>query len=497
MIATQPHHSKRRQRHSLRPWAALCLLLGTLLLLIAPVAGQSADPTVRVLTIDGTITPPMAQYIERGIRSAENDGAAAIVIEIDTPGGLSSAMGDITRSIVESEVPVIAYVSPRTARAASAGVFITYAAHIAAMAPGTSIGSASPVNSDGTDINETMNDKVTNDAVSNIRNLAELHGRNADWAEKAVREADNITADEALQLGVVNLLAPDIDTLLREVDGMRVTMANGETRTLATAGAETSNTSMNLFERILHLASDPTIAYLLLSFGSLGIFLELGNPGSFVPGIVGVICLVLGLYSLGTLPVNWTGVLLIGIGLALFFIDLFVSSFGLLLIAGLACFITGSYLLIDTNVPGYDGISRPIIWTSAACIVAVALILGTAALRVLRKKPSTGTPALIGEIGTVRTELNPTGLIFLHGELWTATITGPPGEQVVVPVGSRVEVTGVHGLRLEVRLATSADDAAKPANSGQRGEGVLPVVGGVRAARGEQDRPDNASVGIP
>ena len=480
---TLSHHP----RHSRRLWSGLCLLLGLALLALAPVAAQPTTPNVRILTIDGTITPPMAQYIDRGIRSAGNANAAAIVIEIDTPGGLSSAMDDITRSIVESEVPVIAYVSPRTARAASAGVFITYAAHIAAMAPGTSIGSASPVNADGSDINETMNDKVTNDAVSNIRNLAQLRGRNADWAEKAVREADNITADQALQLGVVNLLAPDVDTLLNDVDGMGVTMSDGETQTLSTAGAGTRSTSMNPFERILQLASDPTIAYLLLSFGSLGIFLELGNPGGFVPGIVGVICLVLGLYSLGTLPVNWTGVLLIGIGLALFFIDLFVSSFGLLLIAGLACFVTGSYLLIDTSTPGYEGISRPIIWTSTACIVAVALILGTAALRVLRKKPSTGAPALIGEVGTVRSALDPSGMVFLDGELWTATIAGT-SDQSAVPVGTRVEVVTVHGLRLEVRPASAPVSTTEPVQPGQHGDGVLPIVGGVRAIRGRRGR---------
>lgn len=490
-----PHTLPPNRRSPVRPWAALCLVFGTLLLLIAPVAGQSTPPTVRVLTIDGTITPPMAQYVARGIRSAENDGAAAVVIEIDTPGGLSTAMDDITRSILESEVPVIAYVAPRGARAASAGVFITYAAHVAAMAPGTSIGSASPVNADGSDINETMSDKVTNDAVSNIRNLADLRDRNADWAEQAVREADNITADQALQIRVVNVLAPDIDTLLSDVDGMQVTMSTGETVTLNTANAETSATSMNLFERILQLASDPTIAYLLLSFGSLGIFLELGNPGTFVPGIVGVICLVLGLYSLGTLPVNWTGVLLIGIGVALFFIDLFVTSFGLLLIAGLACFITGSYLLIDTNVPGYENVSRPIIWASAACIVAVALIVGTAALRALRRRPSTGTPALIGRIGTVRSELNPTGMIFLDGELWTATMTGAPGEQPVAPVGSHVEVTAVHGLRLEVRLAPAPSDTVVAAPTGRRGEGVLPIVDGLRSItrdRGQAEPPPAA-----
>lgn len=301
-----------------RLWAVVSLQAGLLLLAISPLAAQSDSPEVRIVTIDDTITPTMAQYVERGIRSAENAGADAIVLEIDTPGGLGSAMDDIDRVILESEVPVIAWVSPRGARAASAGVFITYASHIAAMAPGTSIGSASPVAGDGSEMTDTMEAKVTNDAVSTIRNLAELRGRNADWAESAVREAANITATEALDLDVINLIAPDLDTLLNDVDGLSATMANGEAVTLNTAGAETSTTSMNVIERLLQLISDPTIAYLLLSFGALGIFLELGNPGGFIPGIVGVVSLVLGLYALGTLPVNWTGVALIAIAFALF-----------------------------------------------------------------------------------------------------------------------------------------------------------------------------------
>ncbi len=470
-----------RSRGTTRSWAMICLLLGILLLAIAPAAAQSSAPDVRVLTIDGTITPPMAQYVNRGIRAAGNAGADAIVIEIDTPGGLSSAMDDITRTIVESEVPVIAWVTPQGARAASAGVFITYAAHVAAMAPGTSIGSASPVSSGGGEIDETMRRKVTNDAVSSIRNLADLRGRNADWAERAVTEAANVTADEALQLGVVNLLAPDIDALLAEVNGMRVTMASGETVKLRTAGAVTGETSMNLLERVLQLVSDPTIAYMLLSFGALGIFLELGNPGGFVPGIIGVICLIFGLYALGTLPVNWTGVLLIGIGFALFFIDLFVTSFGLLLAAGLTCFIVGSYLLIDTNVPGYEGVSRPIIWASTAVIVAVAALIGSAALRVLRKKPATGAPALIGMVGTVREALDPTGMVFLNGELWTATATTLPPGQASLPVGARVEVTAINGLRLEVRESTVQEMPTSKGSLENRGASVIPVRGGLEA----------------
>ncbi|MBA3377694.1 MAG: nodulation protein NfeD [Chloroflexota bacterium] len=463
-----------------RLWAVISLLAGLLLLAISPLAAQSDSPQVRIITIDDTITPTMAQYVERGIRSAENANADAIVLEIDTPGGLGSAMDDIDRAILESEVPVIAYVSPRGARAASAGVFITYASHIAAMAPGTSIGSASPVSGDGSEMSDTMEAKVTNDAVSTIRNLAELHGRNAEWAESAVRDAANITATEALDLNVINLIAPDLDTLLNDAHGMQATMASGETVTLNTAGAETSTTSMNLIERFLQMISDPTIAYLLLSFGALGIFLELGNPGGFVPGIVGVVSLVLGLYALGTLPVNWTGVALIVIAFALFFIDIFVASFGLLLIGGLASFIIGSYMLVDSSVPGYGNVSRFVIWTCAALILACALIIGTAALRVLRKKPASGRSSLIGDVGVVRQMLDPTGLVFLQGEFWTATAEGEP--TVPVPVGAHVEVKEVHGLRLIVKTTSGPETGVSFVNA-PRGQSVIPVVGGVQHAR--------------
>ncbi|HYI25664.1 MAG TPA: nodulation protein NfeD [Thermomicrobiales bacterium] len=461
----------------------LCMLAGMAMLALSPTSAQDELPEVRVLDIDDTITPAMAQYIERGIASAENANVDAIVIEIDTPGGLSSAMDDIDRAILESEVPVIAWVSPRGARAASAGVFITYASHIAAMAPGTSIGSASPVSGDGSDMSDTMEAKVTNDAVSNIRNLANLRGRNADWAESAVRDAANITADEALDLNVINLIAADLPTLLNEVDGMQVTMADGSAWTLTTAGAETSTTSMNVFEELLQFISNPTIAYLLMSFGALGIFLELSNPGTFIPGIVGVISLVLGLYALGAIPVNWTGVLLIAIAFGLFFLDLFVTSFGILLVAGLSLFIIGSYMLVDTSVPGFEGVAPFVIWTSAALIAATALIIGGAVLRSMRSKPSTGAPSLVGEIGVVRRPLDPTGMVHLQGELWTATAEGMQPGDPSIPVGANVEVTAIHGLRLVVQPSISAPDVPPATVARSRGEGVIPVVGGVRDAR--------------
>lgn len=459
--------------------AAAALVLGVFLHLIATTFAQSDAPRVRILDIDGTITPAMAQYVDRGIRTAEDDGFTAVILRIDTPGGLSSAMDDIIDSELRSDVPVIAWVGPNGARAASAGVFITYAAHITVMAPGTRIGSASPVSSDGSEMTETMRNKVTNDAVAQIRNLAELRGRNADWAEGAVRNADNITASEALQLGVVSALAPDIPSLLNGLTRTAVTLDDGTTVTLDMTNATTSTESMSLIERFLQVISDPTIAYLLLSFGALGLFLELAQPGGFVPGTIGVICLVLGLYSLGSLPVNWTGVILIGLAFAFFLVDIYVASFGLLLIAGMSCFIIGSYLLVDTSVPGYNGVSRPVIWTSAACILGLSLVIGMAALRILGKRPATGVPALIGKVGVVRRPLGPDGMVFLDGELWSASFSDMPAEAEPVPVGRHVEVVSVQGLRLDVKPTTRTIGKSGP--QGGRGDGVIPVPYGARS----------------
>lgn len=447
------------RRFSLIPLALLTLALG-LVLTLQSVGSQSGTPQVRIIEIDGTITPAMASYVDRTMRGAQRDDVAAIILRIDTPGGLSTAMDDIVNDILQSEVPVIAWVGPANARAASAGVYITYAAHIAAMAPGTNIGSASPIQLGGDDEQTgatTAERKAMNDAIARIENLARLRGRNVDWAISAVRDADNITADKALDLGVVNLLAPDIPTLLHDIDGMQVQLANGDAVTLHTDGAETKTASMNLIEDILQLISDPTIAYLLLSFGGLGIFLELSNPGQFVPGIIGVVCFILGFYALGTLPVNWTGALLIGLGFGLFFLDLFVSSFGLLLIGGLAAFIVGSYMLVDDTVPGYGTVSRPVIWTAAALILASALLIGSLVLKTLRSKPKTGKSALVGEVAVVRKALAPTGMVFIDGELWAATAEGLDPD-ASIPAGAFVEVMALRGLQLTVRATDRRPD---------------------------------------
>jgi len=440
----------------------LALIALGALLLIAQAASAQATHRVDVVRVDGTITPPMARYIGRAISRAADDGAAAVVLELDTPGGLSSSMDEIIDDILQSEVPVVVYVAPRGARAASAGVFISYAAHVAAMAPGTRIGSASPImlGDDGSasDGNETLTRKVTNDAVSQIKGLAQLRGRNAEWAERAVRDAANVTSEEAHQLGVVDLLAPDVPSLLQAIDGREVQVREQKVR-LATAGAEIRDVEMGWMEQFMQLLADPTIAYILLSLGSIGLFFELSNPGAILPGVVGGLFLLLALYGLGTLPVNWAGVLLIGFGFLLLAIDLFVPSFGSLTIGGLASFVIGSHMLIGEEAPPGFAISGAVIWTLTALLAGFFILVGAATLRTRLRRPTTGREALIGEIGMVRRALAPDGMVFLHGELWQATAAETAGT-ASIPAGTPVLVTAVDRLRLVVRAATEREAAS-------------------------------------
>jgi len=463
------------------------IILGLLALLLPPIAdavAQSDRPQIDVVELDGTITPVMARYIDRAIGNAEEDGRAAIVLEMDTPGGLSSAKDDIIRDILESEVPVIVYVGPRGARAASAGVYITYAAHVAAMAPGTNIGSATPVSLGGEgedDTESAMDRKVTNDAVAQIVNLANLRGRNAEWAEAAVRDAVNITADEAVSLGVIDLVAPDLETLLAQIDGRPITLANGATAPLRTGNAELHDVGMNPLEGLLQLLADPTIAYILLSLGSLGLFLELSNPGTFVPGTVGAVCLLFGLFALGTIPVNWAGVLLMGLGLILFVVDIFVPSLGLLTVGGVVSFVVGSFLLVDdTAPPGYD-LSPAVIWTVTACFVAFFAMIGVSVLRVLRRRPATGRNAILGQIGTVKVGIDPgkPGQVFVDGERWKALGDGG----TPLPAGASIVVIAVDGLTLTVRLATATETQADAIRRSGDRRTVIPVTGALGVRR--------------
>jgi len=414
---------------------------------------------VYLLEVDGPITPVMADYVARGIDEAARNGAEAVVIRLDTPGGLSSAMDDIVQDILQSPVPVIVYVAPEGARAASAGVFITYAAHIAAMAPATNIGSASPVliGQDGqpTETDDTMQRKVVNDAVAKIRSLAERHGRNADWAEQAVREAVNITAEQAAALGVVDLVAPSLDALLDAVDGRTITTSAGAV-TLRTRDAEVVTVGMTTLERFFQMLSDPNIAYILLSLGMLGLFFELANPGSILPGVLGGILLLLGLYALGTLDVNWTGVLLMGFAFLLFLIDLYVPTHGVLTLGGIIAFALGSLLLLQSPANPAFQLSRAVIIAVTGTVAALFLILVYLVARSHARRPATGKEALIGARAIVRRALEPEGMVFVEGELWRArSLSGP------IPAGQTVRVVGLEGLVLLVEPLTE-ETAAEP-----------------------------------
>jgi membrane-bound serine protease (ClpP class) len=412
----------------------------------------------------------MARYLGRAINRAEDKSAQVLVIEMNTPGGLGSAMDDIIDDILQSKVPVVVYVAPINARAASAGVYITYASHIAVMAPSTNIGSASPIltgSSGNITTDETLGRKIMNDAIARITNLAQLRGRNVDWAVKAVRDADNITSQEALDLGVIDLIEPDLESLLAEINGRTVTTESGVV-TINTANARIEKVKLGIVGEFLQLLADPTLAYLLVSFGMLGIYLELSHPGISVPGIFGAISLLLGLLGLDSLPVAWVGLALMMLAFVLFVLDLFVPSFGLLTIGGLLSFVIGSNILIGEGSPKDLQIPRYLTYTMTACMAAVAALLGMIVLRGQFRGKKRGAAGLVGQVGLVRTTLDPEGMVLVFGEIWTAVAADAP-----VNAGEHVTVEAVHGLKATVRRSTEAEIA----NSTNRGDSraVVPV----------------------
>ncbi len=462
---------RKHSRGKLALASILAWLLGLLLLVQTSVA---AGERVYLLEVDGPITPVMADYVARGLDEAAAQGAEAVIIRLDTPGGLSSAMDQIVRDILQSPVPVIVYVAPEGARAASAGVFITYAAHIAAMAPATNIGSASPVligqEGQPSETDDTMQRKVINDAVAKIRSLAERRGRNADWAERAVREAVNITAEQAVALGVVDLVAPTLDDLLEAVDGRTVTTSTG-TVTLRTRAAEVVPVEMTVLERFFQVLNDPNIAYILLSLGMLGIFFELANPGSILPGVAGGILLLLGLYALGTLDVNWAGVLLMAFAFLLFLLDLYVPTHGALTVGGIVSFALGSMLLLQSPANPAFQLSRAVVFAVTGTIAAFFLVLVFLVARAHARRPATGKESLIGARATVRRALEPEGMVFVEGELWRArSLAGP------VPAGQTVRVVDMEGLTLLVEPLSEAEREQLVETAPQRRRKLLEAV---------------------
>ena len=406
-------------------------------------------PFAAVVSMSGIINPAMAGYIDRAIGQAEDTGASVIVIQMDTPGGLDTSMRDIIQRMIAAKVPVVVFVAPSGARAASAGVYITYAAQIAAMAPSTNIGSAHPVALDQSgneqQMTDTMTQKVTNDAVAYIKGLAQNRGRNADWAEQAVRNSVNITAQEALDQKVINVIAPDVPSLLDKIDGMTVQTPSGSV-TLKTKGLPIQQFDMSPVEGFLHAISDPTIAYILLSLGTLGLIFELSSPGAILPGVVGGLFLLFALFGLGTLPINMTGLLLIGFGFLLFVADILAPTHGILTAGGVLSFVFGSFMLINTTGAPFLAISTSAIVTLTLGLTAFFVFVVRAVVRSRRRKPSTGREGMLGQIGRAKTELGPGGMVFVDGALWEAVSEGGS-----ISEGEAVEVIGERGLTLLVQ----------------------------------------------
>ena len=408
---------------------------------------QADSSHVTVLEVKGTVNPVLADYIKNGISQAEKSGAKACIIQIDTPGGLDSAMRDICQGILNAKVPVIVYVSPPGARAASAGVFITMSAHVAAMAPNTAIGAAHPVSLGGggeQQMSAEMTEKVVNDAAAYIRGIADSKGRNADWAEKAVRESVSITSNEALSMKVVDIVAPTLDDLLKQVDGRSIKMIDGTTISLQTQSAEVQIYRMDWTLGFLNAISDPTIAYILLSIGSLGIMAEIFSPGLIFPGIIGAVSLLMAFYSLGVLSVNWAGVLLIILAFGLFIAEFFTPGFGLLFGGGIVSFIIGSLILFKGGSPVYQ-----IDWWLIAVIIIIlggfVAFAATSVVKTYKKHATTGKEDLIGNIALVKEVLAPEGTVLFQGELWAAL-----SESGNIEIGEEVLISRVDGLKLIV-----------------------------------------------
>jgi membrane-bound serine protease (ClpP class) len=413
-----------------------------LTLAAAAAQGPEAPRPVHVIRLEGIIAPSATHIITASLKQAQQERAVALVIELDTPGGLDVSMRAIIKDMMASEVPVVVYVSPSGARAASAGAFLTLAAHIAAMAPGTNIGAAHPVNMGG-EMDKEMARKVTNDAAAYIRSIAEKRGRNVKWAEDAVRRSVSVTEKEALRLGVIDLVSERLEDLLARIDGRRVEVPSGPV-TLRTKGAPLVRIEPSFRDRVLRVISDPTIAYILLLLGLAGLYFEFSTPGAILPGILGGICLILAFYAFQTLPINYAGLLLILLAVVLFIGEAMVVSHGLLTMGGIVSMVLGSIMLIDSPAP-YLRISVSAIVGATAATTAFFVLLMGAAVRAQRGTPQTGKEGLLGTVGVARTRLAPGGLVFVQGAIWSADASE------VVEVGEQVEVVGIDGLRLKVR----------------------------------------------
>ena len=427
-----------RLRHLLGAGAA-ALAIAALL----PAPAAAATPRIEQADLNGDINTIMAAYISASVSRAESDHADALLVVINTPGGISTSMDEIVTSLLNSKVPVIAYVYPSGARAASAGLFVAQAADILAMAPGTNIGSAHPIQATGADLTGDLGAKVLNDAVARVRNLATLHGRNADWCEDAVRNSVNINAEEAVRIHVADLEAPDPASLLKTINGEVVPRPTGAL-TLHTAGAEVQDYPMPFWMLFLNALIDPTVAALLILLAAYGIITEISTPGAILPGVIGGIAAILAIVSLANLPVNIAGALLMLLALVLFIADLNANTHGILSAGGVASLLLGMAFLINTGPIGLG--VNPVAVLVAAVVTTAFFVFFIRKVWIARRRPvTTGAEALVGARGEAREELAPEGLVFVRGALWKAVATNSP-----IPVGSEVRVVGRKGLQLQV-----------------------------------------------
>ncbi|HUW45735.1 MAG TPA: nodulation protein NfeD [Dehalococcoidia bacterium] len=395
---------------------------------------SAASPTtVEVLTVDGTIVPVIADYIDRGISQAEKDGATVCIIELDTPGGLLDSTEEIVQKIMNADVPIVVYVSPKAAWAASAGTFITLSAHIAAMTPGTTIGAAHPVSAGGEEIPEDQMKKIVEFSAKWMRTIAEERGRNMEEAELAVTESKSFTDVDALEYNLIDLRADNLESLISQIDGWKVTLANGEEVIIDTADYVSTRNEMNAIEKFLQTLSDPNIAYILFTLATIGLITEISNPGLVFPGVAGGISLFLAFYSLGVLDAYWGGIALLLLAVGLFIAEYFTTAFGLLTAGGIISLVIGSLILFSES-PGIE-VSRGLIAGVAVGVTAFAVFVIGAIIRGQRRRKATGAEGMIGKMAIAKTPLDPTGTVLTHGELWTAASEGgrvAPGEEVII-----------------------------------------------------------------
>jgi membrane-bound serine protease (ClpP class) len=456
----------RRARRALTLLWLVSMTTGVVLLAAAPLSAQlGGAQTVDVIELEGIIDPTNADYLKGRLSRSEADDVHAAVIRLDTPGGLDVSMREMIQEMLDVNVPTIVWIAPRGARAASAGTFITYAANLAYMSGGTALGAATPVNLGGGDIDDTLARKATNDAAAFIEELAILRDRDPEFARAAVEDAESIGATEAVERGVVNGQVSTLTELLEEVDGETVTLGDGDTATLETWD-DASDTAtvrfrfqeMNVLQRLLHLVTNPEIAYLLILFGTFGIIFELYNPGIGLAGILGAVCLLLGFYALSVLPTNWAGVLLIILSVVFFIVDLQVAGLGIWTAGGVAALVAGG-LLLFSGAPDALSLSPWAIVTAVALTLIFFVSVMTAALRVRLRRPISGEDALIGTVGEAKTDIAPEGTVMTKGSLWRAR-TMESG----IAAGSKVEIKATEGLVLLVEplhevQATDEQDA--------------------------------------